>query len=116
MYFYGSGVDTDRLRGVLLLMDARASNSQCADFALRLIGPAELLRIAVGADLKNNIAAAIMILSPLAESENADAQYQLATIYERLGNHRKAILLYAKAAAHGIEAADDYLSYLGQCP
>lgn len=115
LYFCGMGVTANRVTGTLLLYDARMLGSRAADTILWQIGDDELLRVAVKADLDNETDIAIYILAPLAHKGNREAQFQLATIYDRLASPehiRFCVQLYSGAVKSGFSDAWNNLDLL----
>jgi TPR repeat protein len=80
-------------------------------FIVQLLGEQELLQLAARLDCKDDAGRSFRILTILSEQNNARAQYQLATIYERISRLgpksalKTAVLLYAAATEAGIDDA-----------
>lgn len=115
LYYYGMGIATNKCVGIILLYNARRRGSREAERILWRIGDDALLGAAVKADLENEVDIAIYILQPLAYQGNARAQFQLATIYDRLEGGRnidRCVRLYAKAIKRGLSFAWNNLDLL----
>lgn len=115
LYFHGMGVTANQTFGVVLLCNARLLGSSNAEKILWRIGDRALLHAAVKADMGSDVECAIFILVPLACTGNHEAQFQLATIYDRLEgsqNLRSCVALYADAIKGGLSFAWNNLDLL----
>jgi len=111
LYWHGCGVAVNKERAIDLLFDPVTLAHFEVRFIVQVLGVQHLLQLAAQLDCKDDAGRSFRILTILSEQNCASAQYQLATIYERIGSigikHalRTAVLLYAAASEAGIDEA-----------